>query len=344
VKPTFRVPLQPEIFKDPTRVKLTEAQEATLDQLRRGKESIQEPAPAPMCEARCEEPPDWMLEPRPASDKRVHIYMEVWPEIAEQWLRECNTNNRPQSSRAVDLMVQDMERGEWLDSGQTITFSKDGTLINGQHRLAAIVRSKKSQPFDVIFGLDAAAFRGTDIGRTRTASDMAMMMGFKDYNVTAGVARLITIDEKHGIKVNGWDTCTKQEVLDTLQAEYERIHTSLQRTRKYFKTKVASSRILIFCHYQFSHPNQFGRLAYCLQQEGLMETVDRFFSEALEGLHLEKDNPAYHLHRKLAAIQRDQTEKIAEPMIGYFRLAWLAFRDNRKPKLIRWDLDPYPEL
>ena len=68
------------------------------------------------------------------------------PEVADVWLREFNNHNRPLSASVVKTLASTIENGEWKLTHQGIAIDKDINLIDGQHRLAAIVSSDTTIP------------------------------------------------------------------------------------------------------------------------------------------------------------------------------------------------------
>jgi hypothetical protein len=66
---------------------------------------------------------------------------KITPEMAANYLK-FNTDNYRKMKRPVVLRyAEEMKAGRWQLNGEAIEFNEDGTLINGQHRLAAIVYS-----------------------------------------------------------------------------------------------------------------------------------------------------------------------------------------------------------
>ena len=83
---------------------------------------------------------------QPSDSKAPYnVVMEVGPDLAARWL-DGNTHNRPLKQTLVDRFVRDMQAGRWRLTHQGIAFDADGMLIDGQHRLWAIVISATS-PF-----------------------------------------------------------------------------------------------------------------------------------------------------------------------------------------------------
>ena len=100
----------------------------------------------------------------------------VPPIMAKHILDNHNHRNRTLNEHHLSSLVRDIRKGNWIDgTGSMISFSKDGSLIDGQHRLAAIVAAKKPLKLSVKFGLEEAAQRVIDTGRKRTYSDFIAM-------------------------------------------------------------------------------------------------------------------------------------------------------------------------
>lgn len=94
----------------------------------------------------------------------------VTPEMAEQWLK-LNTSNRRLRRWWAEALAAAMRRGEWLPTHQGIAFAVSGHLIDGQHRLIAIIKSGIAQQMLVVHGVPDKAFSVLDIGAKRSASD-----------------------------------------------------------------------------------------------------------------------------------------------------------------------------
>lgn len=78
--------------------------------------------------------------------------MIVTPQMAAEWLTR-NTRNRTMNKTAVDALAQTIRDGNWRTTHQGIAFGADGTLYDGQHRLAAIVTSGIAVAMNVSRGL-----------------------------------------------------------------------------------------------------------------------------------------------------------------------------------------------
>lgn len=80
--------------------------------------------------------------------------MIINPDIATQMLK-YNTCNRPLSRNTISKYASLMRLGEWHFSHQAIAFAEDDNgnllLVDGQHRLAAVIQSGISVKFSVIY-------------------------------------------------------------------------------------------------------------------------------------------------------------------------------------------------
>lgn len=96
----------------------------------------------------------------------------ITPSKAKEWLARNVEHNRPMRAGVVTGLADSIRRGEWKLSHQGIAFGKSGKLIDGQHRLSAIVEANLAVPCVVWRDLDDDAFDVLDIGLKRGASDI----------------------------------------------------------------------------------------------------------------------------------------------------------------------------
>jgi hypothetical protein len=59
----------------------------------------------------------------------------ITPTIAEALLRDYNFKNRPKKQKAITRYANDMAAQQWSVTGDTIKFSKEKRLRDGQNRL-----------------------------------------------------------------------------------------------------------------------------------------------------------------------------------------------------------------
>ena len=110
--------------------------------------------------------------------QKVEI-VNITPDMASAMLASdptinapINPNNRKRRTAHIKKLAGAMSRGEWRVSTDAIGFNRGGLLINGQHRLSAIVESKCTVKNIVAYGLGEEAFQVIDTGVKRSVADL----------------------------------------------------------------------------------------------------------------------------------------------------------------------------
>lgn len=133
--------------------------------------------------------------PRVLTNTGIHTAVElIGPERARQMLLKLN-NPRPLSQATVDNYVDVMRRKDWAFNGDPIRFNEDGALIDGQHRLQAIIKSGVAQKMLVIHGLGDDTFETIDVGKKRSHGDLLAICGHTDGVMLGAMARGLIIYE-----------------------------------------------------------------------------------------------------------------------------------------------------
>lgn len=135
----------------------------------------------------------------------------IGPKEAAVFL-EANTNNRPVSNARVDAIARAMLDGAWMFHGATIQISESGVILDGQHRLIAIIKTGLQFKFVVVRGVSDEAFKVIDCGKSRTVADVLHIDGYNRGTALAASLNLLvcyavcaggTIGEMHSKHTNG---------------------------------------------------------------------------------------------------------------------------------------------
>ena len=118
----------------------------------------------------------------------------ITPDRAKQFLQNMK-NDRPLSKNSVANYAEVMRRGEWKFNGDPIRLNTEGKLMDGQHRLHAIINSGKAQKMIVLYGLDSTVFDTIDVGKKRSPSDLLGIAGFTHGTALASTTRALLIYE-----------------------------------------------------------------------------------------------------------------------------------------------------
>ncbi|MCD8302561.1 MAG: hypothetical protein LUC44_06035, partial [Prevotellaceae bacterium] len=116
-----------------------------------------------------------------------------------------------------------------------ITFSEEGRLLNGQHRLKAVVKSGKTVRMAVMRGVSVKDFSVIDTGMMRTSSDILSIAQVPNYTSVASIIGryLYYSDANYGRMFT-----SREEVLDIYLADSEFWQYACQFARRLNDTKV----------------------------------------------------------------------------------------------------------
>lgn len=107
----------------------------------------------------------------------------ITPQIAAIYLKLNKSNRNPRQS-VIDSLTDDILNGRWQETHQGIAFDEHGNLIDGQHRLLAIIKAGLINPNIIIHmlvtrGLARGAVEAIDIQAKRSFTDFQQLSGLK---------------------------------------------------------------------------------------------------------------------------------------------------------------------
>lgn len=98
--------------------------------------------------------------------------IDITPEKAQKWLGRNHPDNRGVAHNRVEAFAGDMREGHWKVTHQGIAFDAEGRLIDGQHRLLAVVSSGKTVRMMVTWNVGTFG-DPIDCGRPRSLGTLA---------------------------------------------------------------------------------------------------------------------------------------------------------------------------
>lgn len=114
----------------------------------------------------------------------------ITPEIARTYLTHNTDNPRKLDLKTVEKYASDIKSNLWEVNGEGIVFNKAGELVNGQHRLYAILNANVAADVLVVRGVDDNV-RIYDSGKTRSARDALKISGIELPIQATSAARLL---------------------------------------------------------------------------------------------------------------------------------------------------------
>lgn len=106
-----------------------------------------------------------------------HQIVEITPKMAALWLQKTPDFQRKMRAGVVESYARDMANGDWVVTHQGIAFDKHQQCIDGQHRLAAVLKANVPIKMMVTHDAPANAFNHVDIGYSRTTADVLRSQG-----------------------------------------------------------------------------------------------------------------------------------------------------------------------
>jgi hypothetical protein len=217
--------------------------------------------------------------------------LDITPEMALAMLRG-NAGNRKADKTRIRQYAADMKAGRWKLTPQTIGIAHDGRVVDGQHRLYAIVESDTTQAFLVVFEADPDSFGVIDIGKIRTGNDIWRIAGKSAPNVAA-IARLAYLYANHRDAI--WDTNLKvpaAQVLDWAVASGN--EDILRRAGNYEKRVRKEVKGL------GAIPGAALAITEIASGATIEEVYEEVFEPLVKTLGFEEGQPVYAFHRVLS--------------------------------------------
>ena len=264
----------------------------------------------------------------PADVNLTMQVMEVTPDIARDWL-ETMAHNRRVSRVNLDNIVRAMEEDRWHTDGSPIKFNTKGQLIDGQHRLHAILQTGKPQTFLVVWGVDDAAMTTLDTGKSRSRGDVLLIHDPTIVDIN-NVAAAATIMLRYTRGVRGNNLRNEYVSNDALVHFYDNnkediIEASREGRRLARAMGAGSQQAFGLCYWLFSMVDA--------------EDASFFWDRLADGQGLEMGDPIYALREFLRreALKADTRQSLrADIAIAVIIKAWNAYRDGEQIQLLRY--------
>lgn len=215
----------------------------------------------------------------------------ITPVLAEEYLRH-NIKNRQLRKNLVSFYAEQMKKGQWMLNGEAIIFNEQGTLVDGQHRLAAVIEANKGIDMLVVRNADKDSFATIDSGVSRKVQDTFYVKGIPSASgVSAIIGRYLRLVAglSIGKKVTGRKDANAMSRQDLL-LEYAKDEDFWQEIVRFADSSYAMLRILV-------RSEIGGYVSYLIKAKGHDRNVVYGFFDKL----LRKDIPTSPM---IAALRR----------------------------------------
>lgn len=258
----------------------------------------------------------------------------VTPTMAEEWLKANVENNRNQRLRDITKYSRDMMNGDWSWTAEPIRFNQDGHLVDGQHRLMAIIKANVCMPFLIVYGLDIDAIRDFDTGIKRGFNDALKMKGHSDPSTRASLVTHLYVWEQwkksnRATRPIFKSSNASQAEKSNIDKKYEISINELLPKARLVSDKCRTTTAVI-------------GLAWILFRELDVEKADLFMDALKEGTDLKNGNPILVLRDRFIDLKVDkQINKKGtipnEIPLALMIKAWNKWRVGSTISKITWD-------
>lgn len=257
--------------------------------------------------------------------KHNYTRLLITPEIAKVLL-EKNNENRPLDRAKINLYTQEMIEGKWQTAtGETIKVAKSGRVLDGQHRLYAIIESGVSLEFDLCQNLPEECFSVIDTGKMRSATDVFFISGISNSKTMPSIlAKYHQL--KKGLRVGAkkYNKLTNSDALELYKNRSLFWDETFKKTISWYKD---FSKILA--------PAMIGGM-YAYFYDINEEQAEQFFDDLTSQM---TKNINIALLKKKLIDNKVSTKKInATYTEAYIIKAWNLFRKNQDAKVLSINL------
>jgi len=255
----------------------------------------------------------------------------VTPQLARAWLGS-NTGNRPARASGVKRYAEMMQRGAWHLSPDAIAFDRDGRLLNGQHRLQAVIMADTPQSFIVVRDLDNEGFMFYDGGFRRGLSDHLATLGHKNTNLLASIARVTANIARAGVASralvavsNSHDRLENDEILAFVDAYRDELEAATR-----FASNTANRSTVM--------PATVAGVVTALY--GVEHEIEGFITQVCEGIGIADRRQPAHLLRKRLEPEFTNTARVVRPqrfeIFAYTFLAANLYVAGQSRAMLKW--------
>lgn len=260
---------------------------------------------------------------------------KITPAKAKRWLAENNPGNRKLRRHRVRQYAEQMAAGKWKMTGDPIRFAPDGRLLDGQHRLAAIIDANTTIETVVIRDVDESVFAVLDSGMNRTPGDAVHFAGVENSAQVAGVARfIIALDA--GLNVSNTQELTlvtRDDIVTWSVANATELHPAISVGARVDKKVGGNRRAWAVFLWYAKKVNPY--------------LADQFIAGVEHGVELQQGDPRLALRNWLMkGAVRATARQSAAVMLGTIIRVWNAWMKNKPLTIIRpWASgDDWPSL
>ena len=247
--------------------------------------------------------------------------------------------NRPLDPDLVRTYKEAMLRHEWTQSHQGLAFDRELRLIDGQHRLLALMEAEKEEPgitfrTEITYNLDQAAFLVVDSGKKRTVADVYGLRNIPHRFLSASTVKLLHM--YYTLPPSKWDKfkITNAQSLDL----YDRYDVPEGTLREAVRVGSKLTKII-------STPSASAAGYYISKKAYPASDADEFVYGLHSGASLDPGDPrlAYRRFNERLKSQKHRKTSAVEQLALWIK-AYNAWIDGTPMHILSWrSNEPFPQ-
>lgn len=235
--------------------------------------------------------------------------VQITPALAAKWLQQRG-HNRPICTANVNRLADEIEKGDWCLNGEPIIFADTGLLLDGQHRLSAVIKAKQSITCLVVSGVQEQAWGSINSGMKRTAGHVLGANGEKSASMlAASLSWVVKYDDGNITRGRG---VTSLDILRALDRHPE-IRDSIVFAR--LAEKVLYPGLGTYCHWRMARIDA--------------DAAAEFFHKLSTGSNLAPKHPVLLLRDRLREMRSFRYRTATIDILCLVTRAWNAYINGK---------------
>ena len=171
------------------------------------------------------------------------VLMSITPDMARMWLQNHNEGNRGIKTSVVQKYSRDIKDDQWRVTHQCVAFDASGNLVDGQHRLSAVVLANKAIiAYVATYETNEHALKLPIDMQAKRAVFEVLHVTRRDQETVSAALRVI-------IKTGALASMTEIETcIRNARNELDMVNTCISSTVKYRSAAPARAAILCLLH------------------------------------------------------------------------------------------------
>ncbi|HEY9290857.1 MAG TPA: hypothetical protein VIP98_06225 [Microlunatus sp.] len=253
-------------------------------------------------------------------------------------LLEANTANRPLSKSVVQAFAEAMRRDDWKVTHQGIAIDTNGVLVDGQHRLAAVIEADRPVEMTVFTEVPADTFDVLDTGKKRSAADVLAVEGERSTLQLASMIRTTWLyDNRPDMSWSGGSaSVTNHQIIQTLEEN--------PKIREYLSVGEH------LAHEVGMIKSAAGAASYLVSRVNSQRKLEPWFEGLIDGAGLRRTDARLKFRNLMLNMARRQAGEVrrrrdTREHVGLYLTAFNAWASGEPVSRLRYaPRDPMPKI